>query len=609
MRELFDMLDSRERWQLVGLTGCMLIMAVLEMTGIASILPFMQVVSRPNLIAENHWLASVYTRLEFSSTESFLLFLGVVLLVLIAINNAFSAFTTWLMYRFAWGQNHRLSLRLLRGYLERPYAYYLDQNTAQLNRNILTEVQSVIQGVILAILRFVARLLVAVLIIGLLAVVDVRIALIVGLVLGSAYGSIYVMLKRRQRQLGRVRLRENGRRFQIAGEALMGIKDVKVLGRERAFLERFREPSWLYCQATASNQIVSVLPRYALETIAFCAILLIVLYSLQASRNLNEVIPVLTLFAFAGYRLIPTLNELFMSAVQVRFHRAALEILHADLLAINEIRSEKRDDPAHNDGAQQAIRLRRELRLKDISFTYPGASIPSVHDLDLTIRARQVVGLVGETGVGKTTLVDLILGLLEPTAGNLEIDGVALGRDRTKAWQRSCGYIAQEIFLSDDSIRANIAFGIPDASIDLTAVENAARMAHIDEFVNTLPEGYDTIVGERGIRLSGGQRQRIGIARALYHDPEVLVMDEATSSLDGVTETAVMETIQRFSKMKTIIVIAHRLTTVRMCDVIHLMKDGRILASGTYEELESENVHFRAMAGLDSVPDHERVGH
>lgn len=606
LRELFDLLDRRERWQLVLLGVCMLFVALLEMTGIASILPFMQVASNPELLEENHWLALVYQRTGLESPGSFLLLLGVVVLVLIALTNGFSAFTAWLMYRFAWGQNHRLSMRLLSRYLDRPYAYFLNQNTAKLSKNILSEVQNVIQGVMLAALRFSARLLVACLIIGLLAAVNPYLALIVGLVLGGAYSSVYLMLKRRQRRLGIERLKENGRRFQIAGEALVGIKEVKVLGRETAFLRRFSEPSWGYCKATASNQVVAALPRYALETIAFCAILLIVLYSLKVSKDMGHILPVLSLYAFAGYRLMPALNEIFTAAVQIRFNRAALDDLHSALMDGDQGRGWKR--AARSAQAEpEPISLERELALKDISFTYPGAHSPSLHDFNLKIRSREVVGLVGETGVGKTTLVDLILGLLEPTSGTMEVDGVPVRGDALRAWRRSCGYVPQAIFISDDTIRANIAFGIPAASIDESAVRNAARMAHIDEFVETLPEGYDTIVGERGIRLSGGQRQRIGIARALYHDPEVLIMDEATSSLDGVTETAVMETIQSFNQKKTMIVIAHRLSTVRMCDVIHLMRNGRILVSGTYEELESQSIDFRAMAGLEAIPEKGRV--
>jgi ABC-type multidrug transport system fused ATPase/permease subunit len=578
-------------------------MAVLETTGVASILPFMQVVANPSLVEENHWLAMVYERFDFTSNESFLVFLGIVLLVLIALTNGFSAFTNWLMYRFAWGQNHRLSMRLLGIYLDRPYAYFLNQNTAQLSKNILSEVQTVIQGVMLAALRFIARLLVTILIIGLLAFVDVYLALAAGLVLGGAYGSVYMLLKRKQRRLGKERIRENGRRFQVAGEALMGIKEVKILGRESAFLKRFRGPSWRFCYATSSNQVVAMLPRYALETIAFGGVLLIVLYSLQ-SRNVNQILPIISLYGFAAYRLIPALNELFMSAVHIRFNRAALDDLHEDLTDERGIawRIGRRTKTATSDDAEM-IPLTESIVLRDVSFTYPEALHPALEDLDLTIRSRQVVGLVGGTGAGKTTLVDLILGLLEVTRGSLEIDGTALTGETLRVWRRSCGYVPQEIFLSDDSVRANIAFGIPEDAVDEGAMQRAAMMAHIDDFIRTLPSGYDTLVGERGVRLSGGQRQRIGIARALYHDPEVLVMDEATSSLDGVTETAVMETIQQLSQLKTLIVIAHRLSTVRMCDIIHLIKDGRVIASGTYSELESQNTQFRAMAGLEAAVD------
>lgn len=580
----------------------MLVMAVLEMVGVASILPFMQVVSNPDIVHENQWLSPAYETLGFSSTNSFLLFMGVGLLGLIAINNAFSAFTTWLMFRFAAVQDHRLSMRLLARYMARPYAFYLGRNTAGLSKNILAEVHTVIRWILLSVLKLMSRGLAALLIIGMLVVIDVVLAVIVSATLGGAYGVIYVLLRRKQRQLGQRRYEENSRRFQVTGEALTGIKDVKVLGREASFLARFRQPSWRYCRATASNQIMSSLPRYALETIAFGGILVIVLYSLQVSGNVEQILPVISLYAFAGYRLMPALNEIFMAGAQIRFHRAALDGLHSDLMEAFE----EDADGAPGSGRKMAeaiepLPLRRALALKDLSFTYPGASVPSVDDVNLRIERHQIVGLVGETGAGKTTVVDLILGLLEPTKGALEVDGEPVRGRRMRSWRRSCGYVPQEIFLSDDSIRANIAFGIAEGDVDEETVVRAALTAQIDEFIRTLPEGYDTVVGERGVRLSGGQRQRIGIARALYHDPDVLVLDEATSSLDGATEAAVMEMIHDLGGKKTLVVIAHRLSTVRTCDVIHMLHGGRIVASGTYDELARTNDRFRAMAGLQQV--------
>jgi ABC-type multidrug transport system fused ATPase/permease subunit len=606
LRELLDLMDRRERWQLAGLGVCMLLMALLEMLGVASILPFMQVVSNPGLIQQNHWLSRLYEGLDFSSTQSFLLFLGLFVLVAIMINNGFSALTTWLMYRYAWSQNHRLSSRLLARYLDRPYSYYLTRNTAGLSKNILSEVQIVVQGVMLSVLKLACRVMVVVLMIGLLAAVNYRLALILGFVLGSAYGSVFVLLRRKQRRLGRERVLQNARRFQMASEALSGIKELKVLGRERGFLRRFREPSLRFTRTSASNQVVSSLPRYALETIAFGGILLIVLYSVRFSENVSEMLPVLSLYVIAGYRLLPSLNEMFGSAMQIRFNRPALEDLREDLLE-SEVETDGHPTATSKEQYElDPLPLRKALELRNVSFVYPEAPVASLESISMTVERNQVVGLVGETGAGKTTLVDVLLGLLEPTDGVIEVDGKPLTVQDRFAWRRSCGYIPQEIFLSDDSVRANIAFGVPPDFIDDESVRRAGKIAQIHEFVIALPDKYETRVGERGVRLSGGQRQRIGIARALYHDPDVLVMDEATSSLDGATEAAVMEMIHSLGRTKTLVVIAHRLSTVRECDVIYLLQQGRITASGTYEELARTNPYFRSMAGMtDTVA--ERV--
>lgn len=596
-RQLYDLLAKRERWQLLGVGVCMAVMALLETLGVASILPFMQVLTSPEIVNDNRWLAALYERGGFASRESFLFFLGIAILVMISFNNAFSAFTTWVMYRFAWSENHRLSTRLLSRYLDRPYPFYLSRNTAGLSKNILSEVQTVIQGVLLASLKLVCRGLIAILIIGLLAIVNWQLALLIGFLLGGSYATIYVSLRRKQRQLGRERLLYNEQRFRIAGEALGGIKELKVLGRERSFLKRFQKPSWSFCRATASNQVVASLPRYALETVAFSGALLIILYLLRTSGGIGELLPMISLYVFAGYRLMPSLNEIFTAAIQIRFNRAALDDLHRDLM--DSTFEDERSGPAlRGEHSRKAVPLQDRITLKDVSYIYPNANISSLEGIDLTIRNHEVVGIVGETGAGKTTLVDVILGLLEPTGGTIEVDGEALSGGRQQSWRRSCGYIPQEIFLTDDSIRANIAFGIPEDAIEDDAVLRAATWAQIHDFIITLPHGYGTEVGERGVRLSGGQRQRIGIARALYHDPDLLVLDEATSSLDGATEAAVMEMIHNLGRKKTLILIAHRLSTVRACDVVYVLRQGRLIGSGTLDDLAARNHDFRTMAGI-----------
>lgn len=597
LRQLYDLLERRERWQLLGVGACMAVMALLETLGVASILPFMQVLTNPEIVTENRWLASLYERGGFDSRESFLFFLGIGILVMISLNNAFSALTTWVMYRFAWSENHRLSTRLLKRYLDRPYTFYLSRNTAGLSKNILSEVQTVIQGVLLALLKLISRALIAIFIVGLIATVNWQLALLIGLLLGGSYATIYLSLRRRQRRLGRQRLLLNEARFRVAAEALGGIKELKVLGRERAFLKRFQKPSWGFCRATASNQVVASLPRYALETIAFSGVLLIILYLLRTSGDISELLPVLSLYVFAGYRLMPSLNEIFSAAILIRFNRAALDDLHKDLFD-SVFKAEGGGGVLSGESNLKRLPLREQLTLNNVSYVYPNSEIPSLQGVDLRIRTHEVVGIVGETGAGKTTLVDVILGLLEPTSGKIEVDGEALSGSRLKSWRLSCGYIPQEIFLTDDSIRANIAFGVPEDAIDDDAVFRAATWAQIHDFISTLPNGYGTEVGERGVRLSGGQRQRIGIARALYHDPDVLVLDEATSSLDGATEAAVMEMIHNLGRKKTLILIAHRLSTVRACDVVYVLRQGRFIGSGTLDELAERNNDFRAMAGI-----------
>ena len=351
----------------------------------------------------------------------------------------------------------------------------------------------------------------------------------------------------------------------------------------------FEAPSRELALATGNNAVVAMLPRYALEALAFGGIVLIVLYLLREQQDLQAIIPILGLYAFAGYRLMPSLQQIFHGLTNIRFNAAALDQLIADLPAAGST--------AVSTPAAPALRLRDSIRLRGVTFRYATAKETLFEGLDLEIRAATTVAFVGETGSGKTTLVDLILGLLRPGAGSIEIDGVPLTEENVRRWQANLGYVPQSIFLTDDTVTRNIAFGLPDEEIDREAVERAARAASIDRFIRTeLPRGYETVVGERGVRLSGGQRQRIGIARALYQDPEVLVFDEATSSLDSLTEEAVLQAVHDLAGSKTILMIAHRLSTVRDCDRIFLLSGGEIVACGRYEDLVDSSPAFQALA-------------
>ncbi len=595
IKKMLGLLSTREKRQLYYLFAALVNMAFIEMAGIASIMPFMAVVSKPDVVQTNKWLKRAYDFFEFTSLHNFLLFLGILLLVLMVLGNLFKALTSWLTLRYDNRLNYTLARRLLAQYLARPYSFFLNRNTADMGKNVLAEVRNVIGGVLSAGMQVLSNTLVSLFILALLLVVDPLIAVTIAAILGGAYGVIYLLARRLLARISKEQVKANSMKYKAAGEALSGIKDLKILGREGVFLERFAAHAQLHARNNVTAGIISQLPRYALEVMAFGGILLIVLYFLGTDHGSGNMVPLLALYAFAGYRLLPALQQIFAGITTVRFNLAALDVLHRDL-------TEERGNVApellltRSEGLQP-LPFTRELELRNVSFRYSGVQDPVLEKLSLTIAPNTSIGLVGATGSGKTTTVDIILGLLTPTAGQLLADGVEISGDNLARWQRNLGYVPQAIFLCDDTITRNIAFGVPDQDIDMVAVVRAARIANLHGFIEEeLPDGYKTEIGERGVRLSGGQRQRIGIARALYRDPAVLIMDEATSALDGITEEAVMDALRTLSGQKTVIMIAHRLTTVKECDVIYLMEHGRIAGQGTYDELMGSSSWFQAAA-------------
>ncbi len=593
IRKLFNLLSAKERRQLCYIFAIMVCTAFIEMAGIASIMPFMAVVSNPNMVSTNKWLRWMYNLFGFSSMHNFLLLLGVLLLVFMVLSNIFKAFSSWTIIKYDNQLNYTLARRLLAQYLTRPYSFYLNRNTADMGKNVLSEVRNVIEGVLYSSLQFLSNSLVSIFILALLVIVNPLIALSIVLILGGAYTIIYTLVRRILNRISKEQVYANSMKYKAASEALCGIKDLKILGREQTFLDHFAFNALRHSRNNVTAGIIAQLPRYALEILAFGGILLIVLYFLGSKNNQANSIPLLAVYAFSGYRLLPALQQIFSNVTSVRFNLAALTVLHNDM-----IRGANSIDPEIMLKRSKGISpfpYRQKLELRNVDFCYEGNEEPVIRNLNLIIPPNTTVGLVGSTGSGKTTTVDIILGLLKATAGGLYVDGVEIGEDLLPSWQLNLGYVPQAIFLCDDTITKNIAFGVPDGEIDMDAVLRAAKIANLHDFVeNELPKGYYTVIGERGLRLSGGQRQRIGIARALYRDPSVLIMDEATSALDGITEESVMDALRALSGQKTIIMIAHRLTTVKECDVIYLMEHGRISDRGTYENLMSTSSWFQA---------------
>ena len=563
----------------------------MEIAGIASIMPFMGAVLNPKFVLHNALAGQVFHELHFSDENHFLMFLGFFVLAVLFISNLTSALTIWNILRFSLSLGRDLAQNLLTSYLGRPYVFFLNRNSSELVSNILWEVGRVVNSIIIPLLTIFSRSVVGLSILGLLLWANPSLAIMTGLILGGAYLGIFALVRKTLSKSGKEISEVNIQRTQIAYETFGAIKDIKILGRERDFYDRFSRPMSIYAASQARSQMISLLPRYALETLAFGGIIVVVIYLLNAEHGASRALPMISLYALAGYRLMPALQQIFANLSTIRFNLSALDKLSEDLSKAMECSGGPAIQPS------KPLPFSRNIALDSIVFRYPNRRDPVLDRVSLSIGANTTVGIVGSTGSGKTTTLDILLGLLTPESGTLKIDGMAIGAENLRAWQANIGYVPQQIMLLDDTIVRNIAFGIPNEEVDLEAVITAAKLAHLHEFIMAeLPQGYDTIVGERGLRLSGGQRQRIGIARALYHDPAVIVLDEATSALDNITEKVIMEAIHTLSHQKTILMVAHRLSTVRECDVIFVMDRGHLVDQGTYPELLSRNPIFRQLA-------------
>ena len=596
LRKAYDVLGRQARNQALLVFALVLIMAVVEMLGVASIMPFIALLSNPSVLDTNRYLSAAYRGLGFGSTDAFLIFVGVATLVLLVGSVVLRAITLWFQLRFINMQTHIVGSRLVEHYLRQPYEWFLRHSSSDIGANVLAEVTNVLQGAVYSFMLLFANGVVAMFLMILLIAVDPVLATIVVLVLGGTYCGVFLFVKQRVGRLGSVRVRANRQRHQAVQEAFIGIKDIKVAGVESRFLDRFRGPSEHMARASITSAIITELPSFFMQVVVFGGMLLVVIYLMMARGSLQDALPIISLYALAGYRLLPSLQGAYRNVTAMRFNIPALEILHRD---IHEFTRAPRVVPSQglDFSSSRRLGLRHSLEVRDLCYQYPGTEHSALENLRMIIQANSTVALVGSTGSGKTTAVDVILGLLKPTSGQLLADGQQVVDSNVRSWQRSIGYVPQTIFLTDDTIAANIAFGVASAQVDPIAIERAARIANLHNFVlSELPHGYETEIGERGVRLSGGQRQRIGIARALYHDPDLLVFDEATSALDNVTEQAVMEAIYALARKKTVILIAHRLSTVRACDRIFLLDRGRIIAAGKYEELLSSSEAFRAMA-------------
>ena len=591
LKKISFLLSREDRFRAIILILMTLVMALIDMLGVASILPFVAVLANPEIIQTNNILSLVYQSVKnfgIENEQQFLIAMGIFVFLLLIISISFKAVTTYIQIRYIKMCEHNISVRLIKGYLYQPYSWFLNRNSAILGKSILSEVSNVVGKGLSPMMNLITNFFTTLTLFFLLIVVEPKLTFIAIITISLFYGLVYKFNLNLLNNIGKEVFNANEERFKISTEAFGGFKEMKVGSLEETYLNLFSKPSKIIAQNSGLWSVLNQIPRFTLEAVTFGGMLLIILFFMTITGDITKVLPIITLYAFAGYRLMPALQKIYVSFTSLRYVGPTLDSLYNDFKNLKpKIEKEYKD----------TLKLNKKICLKNIYYNYPNTSKTALKNINLDIPANKTIGLVGATGSGKTTTIDIILGLLEAQKGTLEVDGKVIDMNNKRAWQCSIGYVPQQIFLSDNTVSANIAFGVNINDINQEAVEHAAKIANLNEFViNELPLKYQTIIGERGIRLSGGQRQRIGIARALYHKPKVLILDEATSALDNLTEKAVMNAIHNSENNITKILVAHRLSTVRYCDNIFLFDKGELINQGTFEELIKINDDFRKSA-------------
>jgi len=558
-----SLLSAREKARGVIVLILAVIMALFEVAGVASVLPFLSVLANPSLIESNDFLVFIYEASGINSIDSFLYFLGFGAVGVIITAAIVRTLGQYALTRFAQMRRHSLASKLLTHYLSQPYSFFLNRHSSDLSKIILSEVDQVINGVFQPSAIMVGQIFTLIALMTFIFLVDPVVAVIASLVLASVYGLIFYSIQAFLKEIGENQIIANKERFEAAGEALGGIKDIKLLGREKYYIEKFNDPSIRMAKTISMSQVAGQIPKFTIEAIAFGGILLLSLvllsrYGGHEQNALGQVLPLLGLYAFAGYRLIPSVQLVYFAMTQVQFLSSAIDNIYNDLKSFNSEEISKNTDQI------PTIEFDTSIEFRSIFYTYPKSENISINNMSFKIEHGSSVGVIGSTGAGKSTLADLALGLLQPDQGQILVDGITLNSENISEWQKNVGYVPQDIFLVDSSIKENIALGYSDEEIDDRKILKCAELAQLSSFIeNELPNQYLTMVGERGVRLSGGQKQRIGIARALYHDPKFILFDEATSALDNITEDHVMQSLESLSSIKTLLIIAHRITTLK----------------------------------------------
>tara|TARA_B100001059_G_scaffold130161_1_gene130156 strand:+ start:2940 stop:4751 length:1812 start_codon:yes stop_codon:yes gene_type:complete len=595
VKELFNLLTYSQRKRFYVLQILVIFSAFAEIIGIASIAPFMSLVSDLSVIEKNSFLSYLFSLSGLETYNDFVFLVGIIVLMGLITSTIISIVATKKLAMFASKVGTENADRLFIHYLRQDWLFHSSGSSAQLIKQIANEAVRVTDLVILPLILMNSKIVMVFFLILAILIYDPIIAISGFFLFSFCYYVIFSFAKNRLAKNGKTLSDVATDRFRLMNEAFGGIKDVLILNRRESFINRFETAGNKFAYARGNNHVLWQVPRFFMELLAFGTMIsTILIFIVVGESNLNELIPVLSVYVLAAFKLLPAFQQIYASIGQIKGNIAAFESIREDLLD-SHIKKNSKNLRTKTNTNSLKINFQKYISLFNISFNYPGKSKIAIENLTMKIPAKSVVGIVGPSGSGKSTLMDIILGLISPQKGFIKIDDKPLKNENIFNWQKSIGFVAQSIFLSEGSIAENIAFGLPNNEIDFNKINETLKLANLEELVNSLENGVHTKVGERGVQLSGGQRQRIGIARALYHQTEVFIFDEATSSLDGITEKSIMNAINNFIGTKTIIIVAHRLKTIKNCDIIFFIENGKLIDQGTYDELIVKNTNFKKM--------------
>lgn len=589
LNKLFYLLPKGDYLKLTVLFIMMLVASFLEVAGIGMIPLFVSIIADPDLIFELEYLHGYLEKLDITSGETLLVYGSILLILIFILKNIYITFFKYIKSKFVWSRFAIISNNLFKKYMRAPYEYHLNRNSSELLRNVTQEAQHLAVFVMIPIINIMMEVVIISGIFIFLVIIEPLITFGVLFLMGLVGIGFLGIIKNKTKQFGKQAQEDRGNMIRVVQEGLGGIKDARILGRETWFEKRLDEHLKRFTKSQTFREVASQASQPLMETFAVGGMLCIALILLWQDRSLSIIIPVLTLFGTATIRLMPSVQHIIQHWTNLRYYIHTINPIYDDTKYLIGARGNEFSKENY------IIPFNDEIKFENVSYCYPASEVVVIKNLSLNIKKGEAVGFVGSSGAGKTTLIDLLLGLLVPTKGKIFVDGDEI-KSQARAWQNNIGYIPQFIYLQDSSIRENIAFGLPVTEIDENKINRAVEISNLKELIDQLPSGLDTITGEGGIKLSGGQRQRIGIARALYHDPQVIVMDEATSALDNLTESVIMEAIEKLKGIKTVLMIAHRISTVANCDKLFYMDKGCIIDSGSYEDLIKTNKKFKNMA-------------